>query len=74
MPWARQKLKSRSERRLAARVSTGLSVSRVGVERTSGDVELERVPSSTSVFHTPSSVVRESASIRSRISLSRAGD
>ncbi|KAN0091634.1 G protein-like protein-coupled receptor : PQ-loop [Hyaloscypha variabilis] len=61
MPWIRQKTRSRN-RAKEVRTSENV-VSDVGV---SNDLSLQRVPSSTSVFRTPSSVLSDGISMRSR--------
>jgi len=60
MPWIRQKIRGR-------RREEGTRDDVAGIDAgASNDVSLSRVPSSTSVFRTPSSVVSDGMSMRSR--------
>ncbi|KAE9367274.1 G protein-like protein-coupled receptor : PQ-loop [Stipitochalara longipes BDJ] len=61
MPWIRQKARTRKRGR--EREASDVVVRDLGV---SNDVSLQRVPSSTSVFRTPSSIVGDGISTRSR--------
>lgn len=60
MPWIRQKIMSRRRER---EIVSGDVIDATGA---SNDVSLQRAPSSTSVFRTPSSVTSDGLSMRSR--------
>lgn len=61
MPWIRRKIRSRR------RVREGEASEDVaGDAGVSNDISLQRIPSSTSVFRTPSSVASDGMSMRSR--------
>ena len=66
MPWIRQKISTRRRRQ----EETSRDMTEEGEEGretgVSNDVELRRIPSSTSVFRTPSSVMCDGISMRSR--------
>lgn len=56
-PWVKQKISSRAQSKREERDNTGRTAEvEVEAEAVSHDIELDRVPSSTSVFRTPSSV------------------
>jgi hypothetical protein len=67
MPWIRQKISTRRRKR-EEELSQYMSEEGEEGGETGGsnDVELRRIPSSTSVFRTPSSVVSDGISMRSR--------
>jgi len=60
----RQKLSNVSWRKRDAK-NTDVATVQIESEGTSNDVNLRQVPSSTSVFRTPSSVITERISLRS---------
>jgi hypothetical protein len=62
MPWIRQKIRSR-RREMERETSEDVVGDDAGV---SNDISLHQVPSSTSVFRTPSSVASDGMSMRSR--------
>jgi hypothetical protein len=68
LPWVQQKLSVRSERKLEAtrREYVGAGTGEVVEGGMSNAVQLERTPSSTSVFRTPSGGVNGRMSMRSR--------
>lgn len=59
MPWMKEKLHARKERR-EVRASAVVGSQEGNATAISNDVQLNNLPSSTSVFRTPSSVIRRS--------------
>jgi hypothetical protein len=65
VPWIRQGVRSR-RRRQEREMSESVVVEEIGGNSASNDVALHEIPSSTSVFRTPSSVLSDGISMRSR--------
>lgn len=66
IPWVRQKMSIRAQKKLDERRNETQSCQQeMGAEGVSNDVELRQIPSSTSVFLTPSSVSISRSSVRS---------
>ena len=64
MPWVKQKVSTRAERKREDNEGVGSTDGNVEwAEGVSRDIELERLPSSTSVFRTPSSVASLSGNV-----------
>ena len=65
-PWVRQKISARSQRKQAERNEIVMGDRNEGAaEGVSNDVALHQIPSSTTVFRTPSSVASSRSSVRS---------
>lgn len=65
VPWARQKLSARAEVKKDERNAAAPAVEATGAIGLSTNLSLTQLPSSTSVFRTPSSVATERGSVRS---------
>jgi hypothetical protein len=65
-PWVRLKISTRSQRKQGERNEIAMGDQNVvPAEGISNDVSLHQIPSSTTVFRTPSSVVSSQSSVRS---------